>query len=61
MLDTVYMYTAPAAQVLIWLLLIWLNYFFQIIEERFLLPPSSEMHVPTDWGEYVDLEEFNQL
>ena len=63
MLDTVYIYTAPAAQVLMWLLLIWLNCFFQIIEERFRLPPSSEMHIglPTDWGEYVDLEEINQL
>ena len=36
-------------------------FFFQIIEERFRLPPSSEMHIPTDWGEYVDFEEINQL
>ena len=45
-----------------WLLLIRLDcFFFQIIEERFRLPPSSEMHIPTDWGEYVDFEEINQL
>ena len=51
-----------AAQVLLWLLLIRLDcLFFQIIEERFRLPPSSEMHIPTDWGEYVDFEEINQL
>ena len=47
---------------LLWLLLIRLDcLFFQIIEERFRLPPSSEMHIPTDWGEYVDFEEINQL
>ena len=37
------------------------RFFFQIIEERFRLPPSSEMHIPTDWGEYIDFEEINQL
>ena len=49
------------AQVLMWLLLIRLDFFFHIIEERFRLPPSSEMHIPTDWGEYIDFEEINQL
>ena len=43
-----------------WLLLIRLDFFFQIIEERFRQPPSSEMHIPTDWGENIDFEEINQ-
>ena len=62
MLDTVYTVPAELTSVLMWLLLIWLNcFFFQIIEEWFRMPPSSEMHVPTDWGECVDFEEFNKL
>ena len=52
MLDTVYMYTAPAAQVLnVVIGNLAQLFFFQMIEERFRLPPSSEMHILKNWGE----------